>query len=81
MNPMDDVDMNAGGFDAATDSGAKGSAEKKKFKEKALLPVTIRQIKNGVSKCLHMQLLQALTLLVWLCIDMYCLACSKICIV
>ena len=48
MNPMDDVDMNAGGFDAMADSsGAKGSAEKKKYKEKSILAVTIKQINKG----------------------------------
>lgn len=48
MNPMDDVDMNAGGFDAMADSsGAKGSTEKKKFKDKSILPVTIKQINKA----------------------------------
>jgi len=45
---MEDVDMNAGGFDAMADaSGAKGSAEKKTFKNKSVLPVTIKQINKG----------------------------------
>ncbi len=44
MNPMDDVEMNAGGFDAANDAGAKGSADKKAFKNKTIQSVSIKQI-------------------------------------
>jgi len=60
MNPMDDVDMNAGGFDAMADSsGAKGSAEKKKYKEKSILPVTIKQINKGTRhECLPVHALE-----------------------
>ena len=48
MNPMDDVDMNAGGFDSMNGgSGGAGSAEKKTFKMKSILPVSIKMINTS----------------------------------